>query len=88
MYTIGKCKRCGEGVLAGDFCYRIGSDYWCRSCISRAAVIAAEERPRPAPYIMGERFTGRYREREIGLGHHQNTGTEREGANGSCRKSW
>ncbi|MBQ8400433.1 MAG: hypothetical protein IJX14_00740 [Clostridia bacterium] len=67
---VGSCGRCGEEILEGDFCYRIGDGYWCRECVSRAAVIAADfERRRSGRSlpVCGQRLCGRYREREIGL---------------------
>ena len=86
MRIAVKCRQCGESVREGDFCYRLNGDYWCRSCISRAAVIAAEERTPMEVRVLAKRHTGRFREREIHLQDRIHTG--KEGADGSCRKNW
>lgn len=83
MRIAGRCRRCGDEVLTGDFCYRIGDDYWCRDCVSRAAVIAAEEKRPPALRILGERRIGQYREREITVWRSQG----KEGENTLCRRN-
>lgn len=66
MRIAGRCGRCGEELLEGDFCYRIGEGYWCRGCIERAAVILTGERRRVGLTVTARRQVGRYVEREIG----------------------
>ena len=68
---VGSCRRCGDEVLEGDFCYRIGGGFWCRECVNRAAVIAAAEfgcGNRDGFRVLGSRQVGRYRERELAVG--------------------
>lgn len=68
---MGICRRCGDDVLEGDFCYRIGGGFWCRECVHRAAVIAAADpgkRNRDGFRILGMRQVGRYREKEWTVG--------------------
>lgn len=40
---VGLCVGCGDGIEEGEFCYWIGEQYFCRSCIERSALIAGEE---------------------------------------------
>lgn len=68
---MGICRRCGDDVLEGDFCYRIGGGFWCRDCVDRVAVIAAAEYGHWGPCglrVLGSRQVGRYREREMAVG--------------------
>ena len=68
---MGICRKCGDDVLEGDFCYRIGGGFWCRECVCRAAVIAAADTGTGGLRgfrMLGMRQVGRYREREWTVG--------------------
>ena len=67
MKPAAVCRGCGEEILEGAFCYRLGAVYWCRSCVADSAVIASADRYVPALSVAEERKIGRYREREIRL---------------------